>query len=258
MKMSIKMKMISILLLVIPLLTGCISKELMNIKIESENTPAFASDVCFDIGNGIYSTALTDDYWEELKVNDGLSCTEALADRGKFNDEERVNYMQRSLSISSKKSFLPNDVLQNINTEYQRYNKLLRTIIAKKNEQKAEKIAQAQQTKVEKQLKQKNKQKNRRKEIAREMLGDRAANDEGALLMHNSICLDASFKQGLNTYKKFQSNWEQVTREMDKDYVIYVEFKGRDFRKQQMTDANTDRDTIRAMNWYSMDCEALM
>ncbi|MGI2058026.1 hypothetical protein ACRN9T_12705 [Shewanella baltica] len=253
-----KIRTIVLSLIATSLLTGCISKKQINSQIQFNNDPQFASNVCFDIGNGFNSNTLTDDYWEELNVNDGLSCTEALADRRELNDEERAAYMQKSLAISSKKSFLPNDVLQNINTEYQRYNKLLRTIIAKKNEQKAEKIAQAQQAKVEKQLKQKNKQNNRLKEIAREMLGDRAANDEGGLLMRNSICLDASFKQGLNTYKKFQSNWEQVTLEMDKDYAIYVEFKGRDFRKQQMTDANTDRDNIRVMNWYSLDCEALM
>ncbi|MEP7706240.1 hypothetical protein [Paraglaciecola sp. 25GB23A] len=103
------------------LLSACVSKDTINQQISMGISPEHASHACFDIGNGINSNAITDDYMDALGVEDAFGCIKVLADRHALNYEDRAKYLADILIISSRKSFLPKETLETIATEYKFY-----------------------------------------------------------------------------------------------------------------------------------------
>lgn len=128
------MKKSTLSLSILPLLflTGCISSEVIEQKLAAGFSPKGAGQVCFDIGNGIYSNGLTDNYWEALEVADGLSCVKELAERRSDNEEMKAFYIFEVLSLSADKSFLPDDVLETIKVEAKAYEKLAHELLSKR------------------------------------------------------------------------------------------------------------------------------
>lgn len=239
-------------------IAGCASHDVIFNKIYStEATTTFTGDVCFDIGRGIFSNAITDDYWEALDVKNGIDCTKAIANRKQMDESHTAEYILASLGVSSRKTFLSEEVLTAIDKEIVTQQEIVNGIKLKEEEKHLEQQNQPEQNlRSEEQRKQEQIQ--RLRIIAKEMLGSYADSPRGAHIMHLSICLDASFRQGLEVFTNFNKQWEFETGSMHRDSVTYFEDKGRDFRKKQMSEASMDRDTIRAFHWYSFDCKTLM
>ncbi|EPU5970946.1 hypothetical protein ACVX70_003142 [Vibrio alginolyticus] len=231
-------------------LTGCISPEQAIERIVNSEDSTFLSDVCFDIGNGFNSHALQDDYFDALKVNDPINCVYEGVKRKNLTEEDALYHTRDVLQHASQKDFLAKGDLQNVRFELE--------AVTKKIQERERIAAKEEQRRKEQSRQEKLRKAERLSEIAKEMLGDYADNEEGAYIMHLSICLDASFAQNSKIYKRFYENWEQVTRLMDKDTALHFEFKGRDYRKQQMSDVEVDRDAVRLIHWYWFDCETFL
>lgn len=96
------------------LLAGCASKEQIEYSISTQNSPTFASTVCFDIGSGINSNGITDDYMTALKVKTPTECTYRLADRTTLNEKEKILWLINSFEETSKKDFLSDSELVSV------------------------------------------------------------------------------------------------------------------------------------------------